>query len=248
VGWWNTSGWNNLGAATATSDRLPSTIGLVDMSNLNNPDPRPLPGSEPATAGTEFTNLNVLAGGFFTPTSYRGAFDPSLSLDQQWTAGWTNYDPQNFDVNGRTTTELTDGWNLVSVDRMPASFTGNTLYPGNIGLFEYNTVGGNYNNVAASALANGKGYWARYIGDACVTIEGTPLSSVNTSSGGAGWVLIGSASGSADYPADVTVTGGNIISGPFEYNGSSYVTATSLKQGVGYWVRVDNNVTITITP
>jgi hypothetical protein len=95
VTWYNTGGWGNLGAASATSDRLPSTIGLVDMDDLNNPDPRPAPGSEPATAGTEFTNLNALAGGYFTATTYRGAFDPALPMDQQWTVGWTNFDPQN---------------------------------------------------------------------------------------------------------------------------------------------------------
>jgi hypothetical protein len=89
--WYTTSGWGNLGS----TDRLPSTIGLVDMNDLNNPDPRPGVGSEPATAGTEFTDLNVLAGGYFTVTSYRGAFDPALSMDQQWTSGWTNFDPQN---------------------------------------------------------------------------------------------------------------------------------------------------------
>ncbi len=93
--WYNTGGWGNLGGATTTADRLPSTIGLVDMSDLTNPDPRPGVGSEPATAGTEFTNLNALAGGYFIPTTYRGAFDPALPMDQQWTAEWTNFDPQN---------------------------------------------------------------------------------------------------------------------------------------------------------
>jgi len=91
--WYNSGGWGNLGS----TDRLPSTIGLVDMSDLSNPDPRPGVGSEPATAGTEFTNLNALAGGYFTVTGYRGAFDPALTMEQQWTAAWTNFDPQNAD-------------------------------------------------------------------------------------------------------------------------------------------------------
>ena len=95
VTWFNTSGWNNVGGSTTDADRSPSAIGLVDMSSLTSPDPRPAPGSEPTTAGVEFTNLNALAGGYFTPTTYRGAFDPSIPLDQQWTATWTNFDPQN---------------------------------------------------------------------------------------------------------------------------------------------------------
>jgi len=120
VTWFNTGGWGNLGGATATSDRLPSTIGLTDMDDLINPDPRPTPGSEPATAGTEFTNLNALAGGYFTSTSYRGAFDPLLPMDQQWTGGWTNFDPQN-------TTYTTD---IKVIDnQLPDSFVLEQNYP-----------------------------------------------------------------------------------------------------------------------
>jgi hypothetical protein len=248
VDWWNTSGWNNLGAVTATSDRLPSTIGLVDMSDLNDPDPRPGVGSEPATAGTEFTNLNALAGGYFTSTTYRGAFDPGLSRDAQWDYGWTNYNPQNFNVNGQTSSELLDGWNLVSVDRTPSTFIGNQLYPGILSLYKYETPTGAYTNVTSSALANGEGYWARSLGASCYTIEGTSLTSVSKSTGAGGWALIGSASSPASYPGDVTVSGGTIISGPWKYTGSSYVLVTSIVPGEGYWVRVDNNVNITITP
>ncbi|MFN0158632.1 MAG: T9SS type A sorting domain-containing protein [Bacteroidota bacterium] len=90
--WFNTLAYANTGGSAT---RLPSAIGLTNMTNLNDPDPRPLPGSEPTTAGVEFTNLNALAGGWFVPTTYRGAFDPSLPMNQQWTAGWTNFDPQN---------------------------------------------------------------------------------------------------------------------------------------------------------
>jgi len=106
---WNTGGWGNMGATDSLFRRAPSSIGLVNMSDLTNPDPRPGIGSEPATAGVEFTNLNVLAGGYFIPTTYRGAFDPALPMNQQWTARWTNFDPQNFDINGMTSdVELTD--------------------------------------------------------------------------------------------------------------------------------------------
>ncbi len=90
--WFNTAAYNNMGG---TATRQPSAIGLVNMTNLNNPDPRPGVGTEPATAPVEFTNLNVLAGGWFTPTTYRGAFNPATARNQQWDAGWTNYDPQN---------------------------------------------------------------------------------------------------------------------------------------------------------
>ncbi|MGA9116855.1 MAG: T9SS type A sorting domain-containing protein, partial [Bacteroidota bacterium] len=41
--------------------------------------------------GTDFANPR-LAG--FTPVPYRGAFDPALPMDQQWTALWTNFQPE----------------------------------------------------------------------------------------------------------------------------------------------------------
>jgi len=248
VTWWNTGGWGNLGAAAANSDRLPSTIGLVDMSDFNDPDPRPGVGSEPATAGTEFTNLNVLAGGYFTSTTYRGAFNPSLARDVQWDAGWSNYDPQNFNVNGFTVTDLVTGWNIVGVDRTPASFAQTALYPNALSMWEYNELSGTYVNKTGGTLVNGEGYWLNSPLAECVMIEGTSLASVSKMTGAAGWTLVGSASSPADYPADVMITGGTALSGPWFFNGASYAVVNVIKPGVGYWFNVSAPSTITITP
>lgn len=88
--------------------RQASEIGLPEaawhLDNTN--DAVPEPGSEAATAGAAFTGR--LAGDtWFSQVSYRGAFDPSLPMNQQWTAGWTNFDPQNYDpeVPATSTTE-----------------------------------------------------------------------------------------------------------------------------------------------
>lgn len=88
--WFLTAGWGNIG----NTPRQPAAVGLSPAAftlGVGN-DPRPALGSEPATAGTNFSNAR-LSG--LTPTSYRGAFDPALPMNQQWTAGWTNFDPQN---------------------------------------------------------------------------------------------------------------------------------------------------------
>jgi hypothetical protein len=55
--------------------------------------------SELATAGTAYDG-RLTGDAFFTNVSYRGAFDPALPMSQQWTAGWTNFDPQstNYDI------------------------------------------------------------------------------------------------------------------------------------------------------
>ncbi|KAB2923052.1 MAG: T9SS type A sorting domain-containing protein [Bacteroidetes bacterium] len=87
---YGTAGWNNLGS----TPRQPSALSLVDAFNLTAPDPRPTPGTEAATAGTDYSSVQLNTS-FFTPVSYRGAFDPSLSRSAQWDAGWTNYNPNN---------------------------------------------------------------------------------------------------------------------------------------------------------
>jgi hypothetical protein len=103
VAWFSQSG-NSDGGSTP---RQTSEIGLPEavwhLDNTN--DAVPLPGSEAATAGAAF--LGRLAGDtWFTQVSYRGAFDPSLPMTQQWTAGWTNFDPQNYDPEVPTTSTI----------------------------------------------------------------------------------------------------------------------------------------------
>ena len=91
--WFDTPAYSNDGVDA----RMPSSIGLTDMSVLTNPNPVPAPGSE--LIGTADFSDSYLADEFFTPVTYRGAFDPSLAMDQQWTAVWTEFDPQNYVYN-----------------------------------------------------------------------------------------------------------------------------------------------------
>lgn len=99
---YGTAGWNN----TGSSPRQPSALSLVDPFNTAAPDARPSVSSEAATAGAGFTGTQT-ANAFFTPVSYRGAFDPGKSRDQQWDNGWVNYAPQNTDYSSGTTTVRT---------------------------------------------------------------------------------------------------------------------------------------------
>ena len=52
---------------------------------------------------------NQLDPTFFETVNYRGAFDPTLSMNQQWTAGWTNFDPQNTAYSTTTTAVIGAG-------------------------------------------------------------------------------------------------------------------------------------------
>jgi hypothetical protein len=90
--WFDTPAFVNLGSVP----RNPSAMMLADMNDITNPDPRPLPGSElNGTAVWDAVADPELAGDpFFLHVPYRGAFDPYLPMSEQWTAGWTNWDPQ----------------------------------------------------------------------------------------------------------------------------------------------------------
>jgi hypothetical protein len=90
--WYTTSGWGNLGSTPRQSLDVGLTSAAFNLDATNNPVPTA--GSELATAGTAFDG-RLTGDPFFTNVSYRGAFDPSLPFSQQWTAGWTNFDPQN---------------------------------------------------------------------------------------------------------------------------------------------------------
>jgi hypothetical protein len=92
--WITTPSFHNLGYV-----RQPDTMQLTNMTNLNDPNPVPVVGSELDTATVCFGGSDKTNDPWFTVTDYRGAFVPGLPMDQQWTAIWTNFDPQNTDYN-----------------------------------------------------------------------------------------------------------------------------------------------------
>jgi hypothetical protein len=97
--WFETAGWNNLGG----DPRMPSAVGLTNMDDLNDPQPQPLIFSElDGTADFSDPYLADVADrySFDTTANYRGAFVPDTPMDQQWTAGWTNFDPNATEYVG----------------------------------------------------------------------------------------------------------------------------------------------------
>ncbi len=80
--WFNTAGWGNT-LLTNNSD-LQMTLPV----SLTSPVLRPNVGS-PLLTGADFTAAPT-NDSFFTPVSFRGAFGT-----EDWTSGWTNFDPQN---------------------------------------------------------------------------------------------------------------------------------------------------------
>lgn len=68
-----------------------TSVSLVDPFDLTGPDFRPTALSPVNFLGSDFTG--DYADAFFTNTTYVGALGSSASAD--WTATWTNWDPQN---------------------------------------------------------------------------------------------------------------------------------------------------------
>jgi hypothetical protein len=123
--WFNTAAWGNKGCDTTgggARGRQPAAIGLINpyqgFMAQGTWDPRPSPSSEAATAGTSYAGLDT----WFDQASYRGAFDPSLPMSQQWTAGWTNLDPQHTNYN--TIAGIEDQANVI-----PQRYTLDQNYP-----------------------------------------------------------------------------------------------------------------------
>ncbi|MCX7984978.1 MAG: T9SS type A sorting domain-containing protein [Bacteroidetes bacterium] len=111
-------------------DTLPRTAWAVGLTQKafaldGTNDPRPLPGSEAATAGTNYSSGRLAGDSWFIRVSYRGAFDPSLPMSLQWTARWTNFDPQNTDYSGGVTSVQSEDGNA----ELPFGYTLYQNYP-----------------------------------------------------------------------------------------------------------------------
>ncbi len=120
--WFNTPAFGNNGG---TSPRQASDVGFTSAAfrfdATHNPVPRA--GSEGATAPAAFSVGRLSGDTWFTPVTYRGAFNPALPFSAQWTAGWTNFDPVNTDYSrGVTSVEQVHG-------AIPVAFALEQNYP-----------------------------------------------------------------------------------------------------------------------
>jgi len=95
LAWFNTSLPVDYRNWFSTAVPVPRTINslFTNMRNLNDPDPTPAVGSE-LRGNARWIWPNV-QDPFFVQVDYRGAFVPDVPMPQQWTAGWTDFDPQS---------------------------------------------------------------------------------------------------------------------------------------------------------
>ncbi len=129
------------------------------------------------------------------------------------------------------TTNVTSGWNILSVPVRAADMTYSTLFPGVASqAFTYNN-----GYVPVTTLSNGAGYWMKFNSASNYQITGYSFQPENMNVI-TGWNLIG--------PFDKNIPVSSIVSSPsgivnsfyFGYT-DRYLIADTLKTGKGYWVR-----------
>ena len=162
-----------------------------------------------------------------------------MNKPYSYIVGLTNPDDPTLEPS--TTTSMSSGWNLVSVPRVPTSFARTDLFPTAVNFYSY--LSGSY--TTPTALQNGEGYWALYSAATDNTISGSSLgnTSLAVPTGGR-WVIIGSVTSPIPASAITTSPAGQIVGGPYAYDGTSYVLATTLEPGKAYWVLINNPCTI----
>ncbi|HVP58518.1 MAG TPA: T9SS type A sorting domain-containing protein, partial [bacterium] len=92
--WFDTPAFNDWYSTALPAPRPIDNL-FVNIHDLHNLDPRPAVGSE--LRGNVRWGWQNLQDPFFQQADYRGAFAPDVPMSQQWTAGWTDFDPQHAD-------------------------------------------------------------------------------------------------------------------------------------------------------
>ncbi|MEO5929167.1 MAG: T9SS C-terminal target domain-containing protein [Candidatus Kapaibacterium sp.] len=236
--WFNCAGAGNVRAGNHSDAQLTA----IRQADLHAPNPVPLATSPAVTNATSFADpLLAPANNFaFTNVSYRGAFDPTISRNNQWDAIWSNYKPQTS-----TYVKHRSGWNLVGLANTPANASKDSVYRNAASsAFRF---GAGY--VASPTLTAGSGYFLKLSDNSIVEQKGTTVNLPVTVTVQAGWNLI---STGASVPAltdatHVTATGTTRPTSYFGFN-NGYANATTLEPGKAYWVKCTAAGTLTFNP
>jgi surface protein len=189
---------------------------------------------------TTYTHLYPFKDNFVYNWRVRG-YNETLNRYGEWSSIWkfkTEIDPNAVqEIN----LSLNERWNIIGLPVQVDHSNYQELFPNSVisTLFEYTNT-----YQSKETLEPGKGYWIRMQQAGNATLRGAPIESVELNLQ-AGWNLISGSSSSIATSniedLDEIVVAGTI----FGFNGS-YVTATSIDPGKGYWVRTNQAGTITL--
>jgi hypothetical protein len=132
---------------------------------------------------------------------------------------------------GEFSLSLHAGWNMVSFPVVPNDPSFTSIFS-EVGYYQVVTWSGT-SYLASTEAEAGRGYWVLVLTDTNLTIAGTVVDSYEVDLP-AGWSMIGGVN-------DVTVAADDVFSGYYQlvtWSGTSYVTATTIEPGKGYWALV----------
>jgi surface protein len=171
----------------------------------------------------------------------RGVND-DRGLTGEWSSIWKITTSNNPNNQKDIQVTLLERWNLVGISVQADHTNFSQLFPNAAAstLFAYTNT---YQN--KETLEPGKGYWIRTNQAGSTTLRGAPIESLNLELQ-TGWNLISGPSESVAVSniedSDEIIIPGSI----FGFNGS-YVNATNIEAGRGYWVRTNQAGTITLS-
>jgi subtilisin family serine protease len=160
-------------------------------------------------------------------------------VSSQNVSGSSNYSPpRSFTTTADTTfivpCNLNTPWSLLSIPVQPNALSVSSIFPTAI---SNAYVFGGLGYSVIDTLMSGSGFWLRLANNDSLGIAGTSLE-VDTIPVQAGWNLVGSISAQVSVETVMSDPPGLTTSFFFEYTGS-YVRASFITPGKGYWVKID---------
>lgn len=132
------------------------------------------------------------------------------------------------------------GWNMVSFPAIPDDASFSSIFS-DVGFYQALTWDGT-SYISPTVAEAGVGYWVLVLEETAVTIENAEHVTSYTTTLSAGWSMIGSIYGEAVNADDVFPGFYQLLT----WDGTSYVTSTTIDPGKGYWALVLESTTITV--
>ena len=143
----------------------------------------------------------------------------------------------NFELPQIITTQVLNGWNIISVPMKSLNYTKSVLYPSSISsAFEFILASG-YNT--KDTLENGKGYWLKFGSVENLSFTGYKIQN-DTVEVVNGWNLIGSITDSIATSSVTTIPFGILSSGYYGYE-NGYSISDYIKPFRGYWIKANQD-------